>query len=206
MRIESIVSSLNDPLSRFATDAERAFMRELNAGCQTPVGVRSSIDDIASFSQPILILTGGEPMYRQDIYELAAYATDKNLHVVMSPCGGLINKHTAQKIREAGIQRISISLDGATASIHDEFRGVKVAFDDAIQGIRLLKDADVEFQINTTVSKHNVHDLPQILELAKELGAVVFNPFFLVPTGRGKEIAHYELSSEEYEHTLTWVF
>ena len=164
------------------------------------------IDNIASFAKPILILTGGEPMSRADIYDLARYATDKGLRVVMSPCGPMINPETAKKIKEAGIQRISISIDGATAGTHDAFRGVPGAFDAALEGLGHAKDAGIEFQINTTVTKHNINELADILDLAESLGAAAFNPFLLVPTGRGKAIADLEISPAEYERTLNWVY
>lgn len=164
------------------------------------------IDSIASFSKPILILTGGEPMSREDVYELARYATDKGLRVVMSPCGPMINPETAKMIKDSGVQRISISLDGATAATHDDFRGVPGAFDAALEGLRHAKDAGIEFQINTTITKHNINELPAILDLSVSLGAAAFNPFLLVPTGRGKAIADLEISPAEYERTLNWVY
>ncbi len=164
------------------------------------------IDGIAAFSKPILILTGGEPMSRDDIYDLASYGTEKGLRVVMSPCGALINPGTAKKIKESGIQRISISLDGASPVTHDDFRGVPGAFDSAIRGIEYAKDAGIEFQINTTVTRHNLAELEAILELSIKLGAAAFNPFLLVPTGRGKEIADLEISPAEYERTLNWIY
>lgn len=136
------------------------------------------IDSIASFAKPILILTGGEPMLREDIYRLARYATDRSIRVVMSPCGHLITKESAQLIKESGIQRISISLDGANAQTHDAFRGVPGAFDAALRGIGLLREAGIEFQINTTVTKHNRDELQGILDEAKRLGASFSIRFF----------------------------
>ena len=164
------------------------------------------IDSISSFAKPILILTGGEPMLRKDIYRLARYATERSIRVVMSPCGHLINKKTAAQIKESGIERISISLDGSNAKTHDDFRGVPGAFDAALRGIGYLREAGVEFQINTTVTKFNRDELEGILDLAKKLGAIAFNPFFLVPTGRGAAIAEFELSPAEYEEALLWVY
>ncbi len=164
------------------------------------------IDNIATFAEPIFILTGGEPMSREDIYVLARYATDKGFRVVMSPCGPLINPRTAKMIKDSGIQRISISLDGAAAETHDRFRGVSGAFKAALDGIRHAVDAGVEFQINTTVTRHNLNELPAILDLAMELGAAAFDPFLLVPTGRGKAIADLEISPGDYERTLNWIY
>jgi heme b synthase len=164
------------------------------------------IDSIASFAKPILILTGGEPMYRPDIFELARYGTDAGLRVVMSPCGHMITESSSDQIIASGIKRLSISIDGSTAASHDSFRGVAGAFDKAITAFEILRRKGIEFQINTTVSKHNYHELNDIMTLALEQGAVLFNPFFLVPTGRGAAIAHLELSPQEYEEALEWVF
>ena len=162
------------------------------------------LDNIASFAKPIIILTGGEPMLRPDIYDIAAYGHGLGLRVVMAPCGILINDETAARIVQSGIQHISISLDGATAESHDSFRGVNGAFEGTILGIEAAKRAGLIFQINTTVSRHNLDELPAILELAVELGADVFNPFLLVPTGRGKQLTHLEIPPEQYEKTLHW--
>ena len=163
------------------------------------------LDSIASFSRPIIILTGGEPMIRPDIYEIAAYGDNLGLPMVMAPCGILIDDETAAKIVQSGIRRISISLDGATAESHDAFRGVAGAFEGTLAGLEAAKRAGLDFQINTTVSRYNLAELPAIRELAIKLGAKVFNPFFLVPTGRGKEMADQEISPEEYEQSLRWL-
>ncbi|NIA07985.1 MAG: radical SAM protein [Actinobacteria bacterium] len=165
----------------------------------------SLLDNIASFSRPIIILTGGEPMMRPDIYDIAAYGHGLGLPMVMAPCGILIDDDTAGKIVRSGIKRISISLDGATAESHDVFRGVEGAFEGTLAGLEAAKRAGLEFQINTTVSRHNLSELADIRELAIKLGARVFNPFFLVPTGRGKEMADQEISPEQYEQTLHWL-
>ena len=164
------------------------------------------IDEIAAMGKPIVILTGGDPMLRDNIYEIARYGTEKGLKMVMSPCGTLLNEENAGKLKDAGIERISISIDGACAETHDDFRRVPGAFDEAIKGIENAKKAGLEFQINTTVTKVNLAELPDILKLAIDLGAAAFHPFLLVPTGRGKELAAQELSPEQYEETLNWVY
>ncbi len=163
------------------------------------------LDNIASFAKPIIILTGGEPMLRPDIYDIAAYGCRLGLPVVMAPCGVLINDETAARIVQSGIRRISISLDGATAESHDSFRGVIGAFDACLRGIQVAKRAGLEFQINTTVGRYNVAELPAIRDLAVDLGASLFNPFLLVPTGRAKLLADQEISAEQYEQTLRWL-
>ncbi len=163
------------------------------------------LDNIASFSKPIIILTGGEPMLRPDIYDIATYATKLGLRVVMAPCGALLDDESAAKILESGINHISISLDGATAEEHDAFRGVEGAFAGSLNGIEAAKRAGLDFQINTTITQHNLHKIPEILELAVKLGASVFNPFLLVPTGRGKQLADQEISPKEYEEVLNYL-
>ncbi len=164
------------------------------------------IDEIAAVGKPIVILTGGDPMLRENIYEIARYGTEKGLKMVMSPCGTLLDEANARRLKEAGIDRISLSIDGATAATHDDFRRVPGAFDEVMRGIEAAKKAGIEFQINTTVTKVNLAELPDILRLAIEIGAVAFHPFLLVPTGRGKELADQELSPEQYEETLNWVY
>jgi len=163
------------------------------------------LENIASFSRPLIILTGGEPMLRSDVYEIAARGCELGLPVVMAPCGVLVNDESAAKIVHSGIRRISISLDGASAESHDSFRGVNGAFEACLRGIEAAKHAGLEFQINAVVSQHNVAELPAILDLAVELGASVFNPFSLVPTGRGRQLADQEVSAEQYEKTLHWL-
>jgi len=163
------------------------------------------LDNIASFAKPIIILTGGEPMLRADVYDIAARASGLGLRVVMAPCGALIDDESAAKMLKAGIRHISISLDGATAESHDAFRGVDGAFASSLRGIEAAKRARLGFQINTTVTKDNLHELEDILALAVDLGASVFNPFLLVPTGRGKQLADHEISAEQYEETLRWL-
>ncbi|MDC7240002.1 MAG: radical SAM protein, partial [Spirochaetales bacterium] len=150
------------------------------------------MDSIASFAKPIIILTGGEPMNRDDIYDIARYGTKLGLRMVMAPCGQQINAGTVEKIIDSGIKRISLSLDGMNPETHDAFRGVEGAFDTVIRAAEAARAGGLEFQINTTVSRLNYRQLPEILDLAIELGAVSFHPFLLVPTGRAKDLAEYE--------------
>jgi len=164
------------------------------------------LDQIAQVGKPIIILTGGEPLLRADIFDIAKYGTKKGLRMVMAPNGTLITENIAKQMADSGIQRISISLDGATRESHDKFRGVDGAFEGALRGIRLAKDAGIEFQINTTITKTNLHEIPKIQDLAVKLGAVAHHIFLLVPTGRGKYIVDQEITPTEYERTLNWFY
>jgi len=164
------------------------------------------LDQISETGKPVVILTGGEPLLRPDIFEIARYGTQKGLRMVMAPNGTLITEAVAREIAASGIQRISISLDGATRESHDDFRQVDGAFDGAIRGIEFAKQAGVEFQINTTITQQNLAELAKIQELAVKLGAVAHHIFLLVPTGRGKYIVDQEISGQQYEETLNWFY
>ncbi|MDJ0720597.1 MAG: heme b synthase [Desulfobacterales bacterium] len=164
------------------------------------------LDQIAELGRPIVILTGGEPLLRDDIFDIARYGTDKGLRMVMAPNGTLITPEHARSMAESGIKRISVSLDGATKEKHDDFRGVPGAFEGALRGIELAKAAGIEFQINTTISKMNLDQIPKIQALAVELGAVAHHIFLLVPTGRGKYMIGQEIDAAEYEETLNWFY
>ena len=164
------------------------------------------LDQIAEVAKPIIILTGGEPLLRQDIFEIAKYGNTKGMRMVMAPNGTLVTREIAAKMADAGIQRISVSLDGSSARSHDAFRGVQGAFEGALKGIANAKAAGIEFQINTTITKTNLDQIPKILELAEKLGAVAHHIFLLVPTGRGKYIVDQEIDAREYEKTLNWFY
>lgn len=164
------------------------------------------LDQISDVGKPIVILTGGEPLLRSDIFELARFGSRKGLRMVMAPNGTLITEGNAEEMASAGIQRISISLDGATSESHDRFRQVDGAFEGALNGIHWAKQAGVDFQINTTITQQNIEEIPRIQDLAVKLGAVAHHIFLLVPTGRGKYIADQGISAEQYEQTLNWFY
>jgi len=165
------------------------------------------IDQIAVASTPILVLSGGEPLFRSDIFELARYGTDKGLRVALATNGTMVTKQVARLIVESGVRRVAISLDGADALTHDSFRGIPGAFDAAIAGFRNLKNLGMSVQINTTIARHNAHQLPQVLELAKSLGADALHTFLLVPVGCGVDIAAEQMvPPEEYERMLNWFY
>lgn len=164
------------------------------------------IDQIASFGRPIFVLSGGEPLFRPDIFDIARYATDAGLIVALATNGTLITREVARQIQKSGVKRVSISFDGADAPTHDIFRG-RGAFDKAITGMQYLRQQGVPYQINTTVAKHNVDQMPQTLALAKEIGAVALHLFLLVPVGCGVEIAEdKQITPAEYEAVLNWMY
>ncbi|MFW5734907.1 MAG: heme b synthase [Oceanidesulfovibrio sp.] len=167
---------------------------------------KALIDTFHEVGDPIIIFTGGEPLLRKDIFELVSYANDKGLRCVMAPNGTLITAENARQIKESGIQRCSISIDGPNAASHDPFRGGEGAFDAALRGIQHLKDAGLEFQINTTVTRNNMHNFKEIFHLAEDLGAAAWHIFLLVPTGRAASIREEVIGAEEYEQVLNWFY
>ncbi|MBN1865819.1 heme b synthase [Candidatus Sumerlaeota bacterium] len=164
------------------------------------------LDNVASFCKPIVILTGGEPMLREDIWDIARRGTELGLRMVMAPCGEMVTEEAARRMIDCGIRRISLSLDGATAETHDAFRRVEGSFDSVMQAARNARAAGLEFQINTTITRRNAGELDAILRLAVEIGAAAYHPFLLVPTGRGRDLADEALSPEEYERVLNWIY
>ncbi len=160
------------------------------------------LKSVAKFCKPVIILTGGEPAERSDIYELIKYGRDLGMRMVMATCGYLIDDESIRKLKEAGVLALSISLDGASAETHDKFRQTEGAFEAAVQAAEIARRAGMRFQINTTISKINIDEIRGIVELTKRLGAYCFNAFILVPTGRGEEIADEILDPMRYEILL----
>ena len=143
---------------------------------------------------------------RQDIMQIARYAVDKGLRVVMGTNGTLITDDMAARLKEVPISRIGISLDFPAEKLQDKFRGKSGAFRDALAGIQSARRAGIEIQINCTITRMNRPYLEQLLALALDMGAAAFHPFLLVPTGRGKGLRSEELSASEYEETLNWIY
>lgn len=166
----------------------------------------SLVDGILEVGHPIIILTGGEPLIRDDVFRIAGYAVQKGLRVVMGTNGTLITPSLAAQMAAVPLSRISVSIDFPEAALQDRFRGQSGAFDSAINGINNARQAGIEIQINCTVTKMNVLYLERLIDLALQLRAVAFHPFLLVPTGRGKGLESVELSPQEYEDTLNWIY
>ena len=165
------------------------------------------IDEIVRVGRPVFVLSGGEPLFRPDIFEIARYATDAGLPVALATNGTLIDEAVAGRIRDSGVQRASISFDGADASTHDAFRGLKGSFDAAIRGFRALREVGIPVQINTTVANHNKEQLDGMVRMAKHLDAIGLHLFLLVPVGCGVEIAEEQMiNAQEYEQVLNWMY
>ena len=164
------------------------------------------VDQIAAFARPILVLSGGEPLLRPDIFDIARHAADRGLTVALATNGTLVDGTVAGRMRESGVRRASVSFDGADAATHDLFRGAG-AFASALAGIGHLRSHGIPFQINTTVARHNIRQMPETLAMARELGAAALHLFLLVPVGCGAEISDdQQIDPEEYEAVLNWLY
>ncbi|NDJ76115.1 MAG: radical SAM protein [Chloroflexi bacterium] len=165
------------------------------------------IDQLAAVGSPVFVLSGGEPLMRPDILEIARYATDAGLPVALATNGTLIDPEYAEHIKASGVKRVSISFDGADAPTHDAFRALQGSFDAAVSGFRALRNIGLPVQINTTVAKHNQEQLEGVLQLAKDLDAIALHLFLLVPVGCGVEIADDQMvSAADYERILNWLY
>jgi len=163
------------------------------------------VDAVRRFGRGLFILTGGDPLKRPDIAELAAYAVHRGLVTALSPSGTpLLTRNRLEPIARAGLRVVSISVDGSTAAVHDAFRRVPGSFQWSLAGIRAAKDVGFEVQVNTTVSRYNLADLPAIAELVRGMRATRWSVFFLVPTGRGQ--AGDMVSPAAGERVLHWLY
>jgi len=173
----------------------------------TPGEGRDLIDQIASFKKPypILRITGGNALMRGDIFELIRYAKDTGLNVTIAPSTTpLLNRKNIVKLKEAGTDVVAMSIDGPDAGAHDSFRGVPGTFDRLVKATRIMNEIGLPFRLLTTVSKFNVRKLPEIMMLSKELGAVGWYVYMLIPTGRARE--EYGIEMEEYEDVFNFIY
>jgi radical SAM protein with 4Fe4S-binding SPASM domain len=186
----------------------RATASELSSPLDLPTTkALNLIKQVSQLFLPILVLSGGEPLFRHDIFDLASFAASLGMRVALATNGTLVTQPVARKIVESGVHRVSISLDGADAPTHDAFRGVPGAFEAALRGFQNLRELGMSLQINMTIARHNAHQLPAVLELAKEIGAEALHTFLLVPVGCGVEIASEQMvPAEKYEEILNWFY
>ncbi len=164
------------------------------------------IDDICQVSKPVLVLSGGEPLLRDDIFTIARYGTEQGLRMCLATNGTLVTDQICQQMIDCGIRMVSLSLDGSCAELHDDFRQSPGAFDATIRAARTLKRHGIKFLINSSFTRRNQSDIVETFRLAKELGAVAWYLFMIVPTGRGQEIMDELISPEDYEEILAWHF
>ncbi len=152
---------------------------------------------------PVLVFSGGEPLCRDDLFELVGQARATGIVPALATNGTLIDAKTAEQIRDSGIVRIAVSLDGATAEVHNKLRKLEGSFEKALQGIKHLREKEMSVQINITLTKHNAGQLEDVYELAKSVGAIAVHIFMLVPVGCGQVLAETDmLSPEQYEQKM----
>jgi len=162
------------------------------------------IDDIAGYVKPVVVLSGGEPLLRKDIFDIAQYGRDKGFRMCLATNGTLVTDDICNEIKTSGIKIVSLSLDGSTEDVHDDFRSQRGAFDGSIRAARFFKKHGIEFIINSSFTKRNQEEIQKVYKLAKELGASAWYMFMIVPTGRGEEIMNELISKEDYEEILEW--
>lgn len=167
---------------------------------------KALLDSLASYDKPrpLVVLTGGDPFERGDLEELTAYGTSLGLNVSLSPSvTPRLTRERLEGLRAAGGSALSLSLDGASAATHDYFRGFSGIFDRTIEMASVVTDVGFRLQINSTITKNNVHEAPQLLARVIEMGAKLWSVFFLVPTGRGTGLE--ALNSQEREDAMQWL-
>ncbi|MGA3159934.1 MAG: TIGR04053 family radical SAM/SPASM domain-containing protein [Terracidiphilus sp.] len=166
---------------------------------------KALIDQISAMGVPIFVFTGGDPLKRKDVYELIRYAADKGVQVALTPSATpLLTREAIFKLKEAGLVRLGISLDGSTPEIHDAFRGLPGAYARTIQAIEWANEAGIPIQVHTTISRHNAHDLDGLCALFEKLAIVMWNVFFLVPVGRGQ--LNDLLDAQEFERIFGQIY
>ncbi|MGE5308684.1 MAG: radical SAM protein [Deltaproteobacteria bacterium] len=163
---------------------------------------KALIDEIAAAGFKILILSGGEPLMRQDIFELVRHAALRGLRPVLGTNGALFTREIVRKIKDAGVGRCGISLDSKDPATHDAFRKHPGAWQATVNGMKLCVEEGLDFQVHTTVTRRNYRDIEAITDFVAGLGAKAHHVFFLVPTGRGKAISDVFIGAAEIKEVL----
>jgi putative heme d1 biosynthesis radical SAM protein NirJ2 len=163
------------------------------------------IEEIAKAGFKILVLSGGEPLMRGDLFELIEKAVSLGMRPVLGTNGTLLTPELVQRLKEAGVARVGISLDSPDPGPHDQFRGMPGAWQGAVDAMRYCREAGMPFQVHTTVTQRNKDRIGELIDFAESVGAAAHHIFFLVPTGRGKDLADEILSPEEYEGLLKMI-
>src|ERR1019366_2505940 len=159
------------------------------------------IDEVASLGAPVFVLTGGDPLKRPDLFELVEYASSHGVRISLTPSATpLLTQEAIHKLKQCGLARLAISLDGPGAEIHDAFRRVPGSYDWTLRAVRWAREIGLPVQINTTITRHNLQYLDSMIALIEQLDIVLWSVFFLVPTGRGSAIDL--ISAEEFEQVF----
>ncbi|MFS0634566.1 TIGR04053 family radical SAM/SPASM domain-containing protein [Mesobacillus foraminis] len=166
---------------------------------------KALIDQIYEMNNPLLVFTGGDPLMREDVFDIAAYAVQKGVRVSMTPSATPnVTKEAIQKAKDVGLSRWAFSLDGPNSEIHDHFRGTSGSFDLTMERIDYLHQLEIPIQINTVISRYNIDQLEEMARLVEKLDCVLWSVFFLVPTGRGQE--KDMISPAEHEKVFIWLY
>ena len=190
--------NLNCVHCRCSSDMEAAL------GDFTTEDAYQMINDICEVSQPVMVLSGGEPLLRPDIFDIAKYGTSKGLRMCIATNGMLVTDEICEKMKDADIKMVSLSLDGPSAEVHDNFRQVEGAFEGVQRAAGLFNKHGQKFLINSSITRRNQSCIADTFTVAKNLGTTAWYMFMIVPTGRGEDIMDELISTEDYEEILSW--
>ena len=165
---------------------------------------KAILDTIAAYASPVVVLSGGEPLLRNDIFDIARYGTGLGFRMCMATNGCLVTEDICKEIKAADIKMISLSLDGARAETHDNFRNQAGAFAGTMNAIELFRKHGIPFLVNSSFTQRNSKEIPEIYRLVKGLGATAWYMFMIVPTGRGEGIMEELIPADVYDEILEW--
>jgi radical SAM protein with 4Fe4S-binding SPASM domain len=166
--------------------------------------VNSLLEELADLSSPVVVLSGGEPLLREDVFEIARKGTGLGLRMCLATNGVLVTPRVADELKSAGIRMVSLSLDGPTGMVHDDFRRQEGAFESAVNAAEIFREKEIPFLVNSSFTRRNMAHIEATMKLAVSLGAAAWYMFMVVPTGRGKEIRDELIGGEDYERILEW--
>ncbi len=163
------------------------------------------LEDVRDFGEgQLVVFSGGDPCKRDDLIELIEYGTELGLTITLTPSGtDALTPQVIEDFAETGLKRLALSIDGATAQSHDDFRGESGSFEGTLDAARAARDAGLPLQVNTTVCQRTVEQLPNLRELVADLGAVLWSVFFLVPVGRGRVLE--PVTPQRAEEAMHWL-
>ena len=159
------------------------------------------IDEVRQLGAPVFVLTGGDPLKRPDIFELVEYASTNGVRISLTPSATpLLTRGAIHKLKQCGLARLAVSLDGPDAQVHDAFRRVSGSYEWTLSAVRWAREVGLPVQINTTITRHNLRNLDAVIGLLQQLDIVLWSVFFLIPIGRGSAIDL--ISAEEFEQVF----